>query len=738
MKFNTDRLRYSAQFITNRLLIILFFAILTIYCSREIADLDLWLHLKTGEVILRTGKVPLHDIFSFTIPGRPWVNHEWLFQMIAYKIYSFGGPDGLIVMQNFVFMGVFLCLFFFGRKQKNHPVLIFTVLYLTLLAVAYRFTVRPDIFSLLFMSLYLFLLKDPERNAGWKTAFLFVALQLIWVNMHGFSFLGPVLVGIVVIAGSIKKAIPLPAGLKKRTLGPKAIKIYLATFFLMLIASAANPGGLEGALYPLKVLGQISTEGRVVFQYIQELARPIAWSNILDFNNFLYFKVLILLSLFSFRVNRRDLELTELILWAFFLAFSLLAIRNVAYFSIVAAFIILSNFGRAVQNGKTFPRIWPRKADTAVLYCFIAFMFIYPSKGALKYLEATSYSFDDYQLKSELWGVARDRYPQKGVAFLLSHNFPGHMFNDFNSGSYLIGNGYPLRRVFIDGRTELYGPKFFKLYVDIGDGKKEALDTLFAKYDIKGFFLSNPYQDLHLGLIRYLFQDKKWKIVYFDENTIIFVLDSPENQALIKNFNIDLKRWRSAAPDLLKVGIAQRFPAPFLRKAHLLNALHCYEAAWGEAKAALEIMPNNAEAFLYAHNYFYDKGDYLQAYKYARLNLIYGGPNSWMRCRLALTYHNLGEDDKANKVIDSIIKNNPKFGQAYYTKAMIIKDSDPKAAIENLKKAVDLAKKEPRFARELGDILNKTGDKQGALKYWKAAYEYDSANPELRAKIFGG
>ncbi|MFA5038943.1 MAG: hypothetical protein WC732_04620 [Candidatus Omnitrophota bacterium] len=726
-------LKNSADFIIHRLLAVFFFSILAVYCSREIADLDIWLHLKTGEVIFKTGHVPLRDIFSFTLQGKPWVNHEWLFQLLAYFSTLTGGPDGLIVMQNLVFIAVFLLLLFFSFKE-THPVFIFIVLYLTLLAMTYRFTVRPDMFSLLFLSLYLFLLK---KFPGRQTLWLLPALQIIWGNMHGFSFLGPLVVFLFLLAEAVKRLIPKPLEWKTNALDFPQIRTLLVIFCLMILASLINPGGLRGAVYPLTVLSQISNEGKLIFQYIQELARPISWHNILDVHHFLYYKILILLSLFSFRVNFRHLNITNVFLEIFFLAFSLLAIRNVAYFSLVAAFIIFENFSVAFKNGKTWPRLpWPG-ANTLAFYGLVLFLFYYPAKGTLKYVESATFSFDTYELKSELWGISNERFPSKAVDFLLKHPFPRVMFNDFNSGSYLIGRAYPFRQVFIDGRTELYGPEFFKQYVETGEGKKEALDALFDRYAIKGFFLSNPFQDLHLGLIRYLFYDPAWVIVYFDENSLIFLLDIPENASLIRQFGIDLKTWQPPSPDLLKIGIAQRFPGPFLRRAHLLNALECFDAARKEAQQALSIMPNNGEAYLYLQNYFFDKGDYPQAYKYARLNLLYGGRQPWMRARLALIYHHLKEDDKARKVIASLIKNQPKYAQAYYVQALILKESDLKNAVESLKKAVALSEKEPKYAEALGDLLDKQGDREEALKYWKKAFEYNSASPGLKIKTLG-
>ncbi|MDD5018936.1 MAG: hypothetical protein PHH75_03415 [Candidatus Omnitrophica bacterium] len=734
MKIDPARIKYSADFIIHRLLIVLFFAILVVYCSREIADLDIWLHLKTGEVIAKTGRVPLNDIFSFTISGKPWINHEWLFQLAGYASYRTGGADGLIVMQNIVVAATFLLLLFFGLR-RTHPVLVFIILYLTMLVVSYRFTVRPDIFSLLFLSLYMFILKE----CGGRRSILFWSLpvlQLIWVNMHGFSFLGPVIVLWVLAGELLQKKIPLPQGWKKNNSADTSQIVRLCTIFvLMLAASLVNPHGFKGAAYPLAVLGQISQEGKVVFKYIQELARPISWSNILNPRNFLTYKVLILVSLFSFRVNYRRINPADILIWLFFLGFSLLAVRNIAYFGIAAAFLTLDNFSVAFKDPAARPRLPSGKIIFLGRYLFVLFLFYYPIKGAMQYLETASFDFRTYELKSDLWGVARDRYPGEAVRFLLAHPFPQNMFNDFNSGSYLVGTAYPQRRVFIDGRTELYGPDFFMSYVRAGEGNKDALKMLLERYHIKGFFLTNPHRDLHVGLIKFLYKDPRWKCVYFDDAAVIFLRDLPEHAALIKEFNIDLKNWKPPVVDFPKLGLAPRYPTPFLKRAHLLNVLGCHDAAWREAGIALEIMPNNAEALKYAEDYYFEKGEYLEAYKYARLNLIYGGGQPWMRARLALIYARMNDMPKAERVIAAVLKQYPDFAQGYYVQALILKEKDPDGAMKALRRAAKLAPREPKYAESLGNLLAKQGETQEAMAFWKAAYQYDASNPELKSLV---
>ena|SRR6516164_7847001 len=43
-----------------------------------LGDGDTGWHIRTGEFILRSHTVPVHDLFSFSRPDQPWFAWEWL------------------------------------------------------------------------------------------------------------------------------------------------------------------------------------------------------------------------------------------------------------------------------------------------------------------------------------------------------------------------------------------------------------------------------------------------------------------------------------------------------------------------------------------------------------------------------------------------------------------------------------------------------------------------------------
>ena len=83
---------------------ILLFVLLVVLANVEIKDYDLWLHLASGKVILETYMIPKVDVFSCTLAGHPWVNHEWLFQIIVQSVFQHFGVEGLVLIR-LIFVG---------------------------------------------------------------------------------------------------------------------------------------------------------------------------------------------------------------------------------------------------------------------------------------------------------------------------------------------------------------------------------------------------------------------------------------------------------------------------------------------------------------------------------------------------------------------------------------------------------------------------------------------------------
>ena len=51
-------------------------ALAAAFGAQKIRDFDYWWHLRTGQLIAETGAVPKADPYTFTVPGRPWIDND--------------------------------------------------------------------------------------------------------------------------------------------------------------------------------------------------------------------------------------------------------------------------------------------------------------------------------------------------------------------------------------------------------------------------------------------------------------------------------------------------------------------------------------------------------------------------------------------------------------------------------------------------------------------------------------
>ena len=57
------------------------------------ANPDIFWHLQAAKMIVSSGALPQSDFFSFSLLGTPWVNFEWLIQLIYYGFHQAAGVE---------------------------------------------------------------------------------------------------------------------------------------------------------------------------------------------------------------------------------------------------------------------------------------------------------------------------------------------------------------------------------------------------------------------------------------------------------------------------------------------------------------------------------------------------------------------------------------------------------------------------------------------------------------------
>lgn len=118
--------------------------------TRLLNDGDTGYHIRTGEVILESWRIPTHDIFSIHQPAIEWTAHEWLAEIIMAAIFKLSGLTGLVLFFAMLLSITHWLLYRYLKSRSKDVILIIAI---TLLATATSFShwlARPHAFSLLF------------------------------------------------------------------------------------------------------------------------------------------------------------------------------------------------------------------------------------------------------------------------------------------------------------------------------------------------------------------------------------------------------------------------------------------------------------------------------------------------------------------------------------------------------------------------------------------------------------
>lgn len=701
----------------------------------EVKDLDLWLHMKMGEYILTHGVVPVVDVLSASAQGMPWINHEWLFQVVVFLVKDNWGMDGLLYMQVILVLATCLILLFL-TYHPDRQLLAAVMMGLMYFVYQTRFTLRPDLFSFLFFALFIYIL-SARLDERWAIPVLFV-LQVLWTNMHGYFLLGILFVFIGIISEAIKRHVPLPWewAQEGRLTDDEYRRLWWAFFFLVL-ATFVNPFGLQGSLYPLNILKAVSGDSKIFFENITELQRPITMENLTLMTDNWPLRMMIFTSFLSFFFNRRNIDISALLFWIVMLVFGLMALRNMTYFAITAYLVTMVN----ASNLKVTDLV-PFKAEdekfvqvTGIMarIAIICYLMNYGNSMSVQ----GYYDFDKYERKSVYLGVDLRAFPRNAADFLIKNGFKGRIFNDFNSGAYLIGRTYPDIIVYMDGRTELRGPKFFEQYRKMWDqGDEKLFDREMERFKMKGVFASTAMGAAPEKFLQMMSRKKDYKVVYLDYDAVIFLKDIPENAEFIKKHYIDLSKWKTKKLDIRRFGPALASPYQNMARAQSLLAMGYIDQAVAEANAALEIDPTYSQPYRLRGRVCFDSRDWENAFRNFRIVLASEPDDIRLRGKLAMSYLELGETDYALKEAEKMISRAPGDAQGYYMKAKaLIKKKEYKNAYDIAMSGLRMAPKTTNEMLEVGDVAFKDKLYDQAEIYYREGVARDPKNASAHEKM---
>jgi hypothetical protein len=488
---------------TRSLIILVIMLVIFTTALQPITDPDFWWHLKTGQYIVQNREIPFTDVFSNTKLGSEWIAHEWLSEVVIYAIYRVAGFGGLIVVFATLITVSFWLVYRRFKDRVGHPIVAGFALLLGAVATTLVWGVRPQIFTLLFASIFLSVLNRYYRNEWTRAIWWLAPLMILWVNMHAGFALGLTLIALT-IAGLVLDVLFLKSELRDnlRQRVPPLFVLFLACG----AAVSVNPNGTRMYWYPYETL-----TSQAMMRFIEEWKSP-------DFHQ-PHFQAVLLLLLVTFSVlalspkRIRPGELLMLMVTAFA---ALRSGRNIAFFSLVATPIFGEHLWNWLKSQRLTERILSRTEEEpnnrspvkAVLnFLLISVVLIIPVLGIKR--AAAKQPLTEAQ-----------QFPAAAVNFMSTQPPPQPIYNAYAWGGYLIWRLYPNYRVYIDGRADVYGDKLVEEFIKVHDGKPGWLEVL--KKRGTRTVLVEPDSAL-ASLLR---EEDAWQKVFEDQQAIIFVLQN--------------------------------------------------------------------------------------------------------------------------------------------------------------------------------------------------------------------
>ncbi len=440
-------------------------------------DADLWFHLAGGRLIASSG-LPSTNTFSYTFPGQPWQNPEWLFDLLIFASERTGGGAGvhlfIMALVGTAFtLSAAAALRRWGRTPGwREAILLLGLSTLALAASRFRFVGRPHLVTLAGLPLLLLLWEKRVR----RLPLWFFLIGMVWGNSHPGVVFG---LGLCIL-------LTLSLIVEGKGAEGKRAGVAAAAF---LSGSLVNPGFLYPYLYTFSHLWMFGASFP-----LRELVPP-SW----DLAPAFFPLSLVVLAFVILRLRRREIfyPLTALV-------FFLLCLKGIRFIPKLALVAIPGLFPwYAEMLGKV-----RRKAVQA---------------GALAVLAAAAVSLcvQEYGLRRMFFpvgfGINRLMTPVKAADFITRRDLRGNLFNDFSDGGYLAWRLFPQRRVFWDGRIFSYPYEFIRQASgDVSSNWPMLLERFGVAYAVVNRIIGP--QGIHE-----LFEERDWRLIYLDGISLIYV-----------------------------------------------------------------------------------------------------------------------------------------------------------------------------------------------------------------------
>jgi hypothetical protein len=160
-------------------------------------DSDAGWHIRNGETILASGRVPHADPYSFSRPGQPWFAWEWGADVVVGAFHRAGGLRAVALLYAAAIAAGVWLWFRLHWALKGNFLFACAMTPLLLSTCNLHWLARPHIFSWLFLLGALWWAERRGPRVAWQEALALV----LWANIHGSFFMAAIVAAIYAVRG---------------------------------------------------------------------------------------------------------------------------------------------------------------------------------------------------------------------------------------------------------------------------------------------------------------------------------------------------------------------------------------------------------------------------------------------------------------------------------------------------------------------------------------------------------
>jgi len=466
--------------------------------SGLLADGDTGWHIRTGEFILDHQQLPARDLFSFSKAGEQWFAWEWLSDVLLAGLYRALGLKGVVLAAALAACASLTLVLRHALWRGANSFLALVACLMGAGASSIHYLARPHVFTLALLAASLWLL-ERDRRRPTPAVWLLIPISALWVNVHGGFLALLVCLGLLAIGTAIETLLdrpPQPRSWQR----PKRYAILTGACGL---ATLLNPYGVQLHAHIAAYL-----RSDWIREAVHEFQSPRFRSEAAAQFEILLFAGLLVAGRLLARKQFADALL--LVVWAHA---ALVSVRHIPVFVLIV-------IPPATEEATLLWKRWAARRPAGSLAAVFD-----------QLAEDTSAGF---RRTSLVLGVALvllvlPRWPLKWPRDFPAEKFPTGLIERYASrlrgarvftsdqwADYLIYRFYPQQRVFIDGRSDFYGPELGKLYLRLTYAQA-SFEEAVGRWDFE--LVLAPVEWPLVSLLR---RDARWGLLEEDRLAVLF------------------------------------------------------------------------------------------------------------------------------------------------------------------------------------------------------------------------